>query len=676
VAGLATDGTNLWALSGSTITPLVADDLTSAGSTFTTPDSGARIFCNSAGDLYCYAQEVLYRRNQVDEEWVEVLDVTGTLFDGSEMVQPPGYEGGVLYAIQTGATSNSYVGVISLTTVAPEGVSLNSILSSYWQACGIPASMIDLTATAGIMVYGYTAEGTGKHVTDELAAAFFFETVNDGVGLKTVLRGQASVATIPYADCGVGVDQAKDEPIEVDMDSAAEVPRRISMSAANSDADHEVITESDDRLLGPNVETRSMSVAISMTPARLKGIANTIAADAKTAARMGKVALGLDWIDLELGDVLTLTGRQGETYRVRLVQETFADYVREFDWVLDRAADLQATGTVSAAGAREPTLTVQGNPGAALVVPIDGPLLRDADDAPGLYAGADLQGRAQSAVIFQSADNVTYSSAAEVTAELVRGTLLTSLRAWNGRHQWDGVSTFDVLMADGGTLTSSTKAAMHANRTINAALIGSPSRGWELCRFVSASLIAADTYRVTTMLRAMGGTESLSYLHLVGETFILLRDDGSLRDIQAALALVGTRYWKAVPPGRTVAATAAVTSDFQSVRTQPLAPTFMRCTRDASGNATFTWTPRTRYLTAWEGAVFPDSDSTGTWRVEFFAHASYGTAVRTKIVSDASVEYTAAEQTADDVDDPARVAVRVRRVSAAGQLGYALESIR
>jgi hypothetical protein len=673
VVGLATDGTTVFVHDGTEVHQLDAADLTTSGAPFSAP--GGMIFCNSAGDLYCYESDVLYHRT--GGSWVEVIDLTATPFDQASMLHPPVYEGGILYATQSVASEtgfDSWRGLASIPVYTPEGVELNTILNSYWQSCGIPASMIDLTETEGIIVDGYTAEGTGKAVTDETAAGYFFETVNNGYGIKTILRGQASVRTIAYEDCGVGVDDAKAEPIELDSDSAAEVPRRISLSAANGDADHQVMTESDDRILGPNVETRSLSLAISMSPERLKGIANTMAADWKTASRTGKVSLGLDHIDLELGDVVTLTGRSGETYRVRLVQENFADYVREFDWVLDRSADLQEAGL--AAGAAEPTLTVQGGAGSALVVPIDGPLLRNADDSTGQYVGADLQDGALSAVVFQSADNVTYSSAAEVTAELTRGTLLTSLRAWNGKHQWDAYSTFDVLMSDGGTLTSSTKAAMHADRTVNGCLIGSPTRGWELCRFVSASLIAADTYRVTTMLRAMGPTETLAYLHPPGETFILLRDDGSIRSISAALAQAGTRYWKAVPPGRTVAGTAAVTSDFQSIRTKPLAPTFLQCERDTSGNATFTWTPRTRLQTLWEGAIFPESEPAGTWRVEFFAFASFGTVVRTRTVSTPSVEYTAAEQTADGVSDPSRIAVRVQRVSAASQVGYALEAIR
>jgi hypothetical protein len=672
--GLACDGTTLYVHAGATgVHPINADDLTSAGSNFAAP--GAMIFCNSAGNLYCYESQVLYQWDGSD--WNEVLDLAGSPFDQSLMLHPPLFEGGVLYATQSvsaDAGFDSWRLIASIPVTTPTGVELNDILSNYWQACGIPASMIDLTATEGITVDGYTAEGSGKAVTDELAAAYYFGTVNDGTGIKTFLRGQASVATVPYADCGVGVEEAKAEPIELDMDSAAEQARRISVSAANGDADHQVMTETDDRILGPNVATHSVSLAISMSPEKLKGIANTWAADSKTSSREGKVSLGLDWIDLEIGDVVTLIGRQGETIRARLVQESFADYVRDFDYVLDRAADMQELGI--AAGAAEPTLTVRSNPGSALVIPMDCPLLRDADDTPGMYVGADLEGDALSATVFQSPDNGSYASAAEVTAELTRGTLLTSLRAWNGKYQWDAYSTVDVLMSDGGTLTSSTKAAMHANRFTNVCLIGSPTRGWEVGRFVSASLIAADTYRVTTMLRALGGSEELSYLHPPGETFILLRDDGSVRSIAAALAQAGTRYWKAVPPGRTLAATAAVSSDFQSIRTKPLSPTYLRCERDASGNATFTWTARTRMQTLWNGAVFPDSEPSGTWRVEFFQFGVFSTAIRTKTVSAASVEYTAAEQAADSVEDPARIAVRVRRVSAAGQVGYALEKIR
>jgi hypothetical protein len=664
VAGLACDGTTLFVAAGGGITPLSADNLTSAGATFTAPSD--IIFCNSVGNLYSFTGAVLYQR--VAGAWVEVLDVTGGLFSAVDLQHPPTFEGGLLSATQRTATG--WHGIISLPAVTPQGVLLNTILSSYWQACGIPAAQIDLSETAGIVVDGYTAAGSGAYCTDELSSAFYFSVINTGLGLKTKIRGAASVATIPYADFGVGVDQAVEEPMETDSDSAVEIPRRVSVSVANGAADHEVATETDDRILGVNTQTDSISLALTATPEKAKGIANTIAADRKTSANSNKWPVGLKWIALELGDVVTVTGRQGETRRERLVRESFADWVRAIDTVLDRAADLQDTGVVTQAGAAEPTLTVSVA-GTAEVVPIDGPMLRDADNAPGVYLAVDLE-RAGFAGVFGAASQTgTFEPVANVDAEAGIGTLLTTLRAWNGRYAWDTASTVDVLMADGATLTSSTKAAMSADRAINTALVGSPTRGWELVRFVNATLIATDTYRVSLMLRGKKGTEAQAYTHVPGERFVLVSN--ALRSAVLDASAVGERWWKAVAAGRNIATTVAVRADFAAVRTRPIAPTYLRCTRDINGNATFRWSPRTRFNTRWRGAVYPPSEVIETYRVELFAFQTFGSAVRTLTVNAAEVTYTAAQQAADGVVTPSLIAVRVRSISQAGQLGQALE---
>jgi hypothetical protein len=674
VGGLACDGTTLYVLS-STLKQYNAADLTSAGPDLTSPP-GSVIFCNSAGNLYCYDSQRLYQYTA--GSWNIVLDVTGSPFNGATMLHPPLYEGGLMYAIQSTTGPSGFLaweGILSLPAVTPEGVALNTILANYAEACGINLDQVNLAETAGITVeIGYTAQGTGKFVFDELSTAYNFMVLNDGYGIKTRLRGQASVATITYEDLGAGVDQPADEPIEPDTDSAAEVPRRISVSAANGDADHQVETQTDDRILGPNVQTDSLSLNLSITPKKIKGIANSIAADRKTAANVGLMAVGLKYIDLELGDIVTVV-KEGEwSRRVRLVRESFADYVRQFDWVLDRAADIQDEGIVSEAGAAEPTLTIE-TPGIAEVLPIDSPLERDADNTAGQYVAVDLRDGADFAGIYHSSTaDVSFENAGNVSSEAAVGTLLTSLRAWDGRYSWDGASTFDVLMADGATLTSSTKSAMSLDLSINNILIGSTTRGWERARFINATLIATNTFRVSVMLRAMKGTEALAFSHIPGERLIVLSLDG-VRSVNLDLSAAGTHYWKAVAPGRNVTTTPAVSSPFESVRTKPLSPTRMRANRDGSGDVTFTWSPRTRFGTNWNTATFPNSELLPQYRVEVFAFGSFGTPVRVQIVTAASFTYTSAQQSADGVIDPNRIAIRIRALGPTGQAGTPLESV-
>jgi hypothetical protein len=204
-------------------------------------------------------------------------------------------------------------------------------------------------------------------------------------------------------------------------------------------------------------------------------------------------------------------------------------------------------------------------------------------------------------------------------------------------------------------------------------LIGSTTRGWERARFVSASLIDTDTYRVSVMLRAQKGSESLAYAHIPGERLIVLAQDGGLINANLGLSAVGTHYWKAVAPGRNITTTPSVSAPFTSVRTRPLSPNHLRAVRDVAGNVTFSWSPRTRFGTNWGEAVFPNSELVESYRVEIFPYLTYSGAVRTQTVSVRELAYSSAQQTSDGIENPARIAVRITAIGPSGQVGYPLE---
>ena len=66
---------------------------------------------------------------------------------------------------------------------------------------------------------------------------------------------------------------------------------------------------------------------------------------------------------------------------------------------------------------------------------------------------------------------------------------------------------------------ASTKAAMRADRTINAAYLGAHTR-WEIIRYRTATLATTDTYVLSGLLRGMRGTEEHIDSHVAGDTFV------------------------------------------------------------------------------------------------------------------------------------------------------------
>lgn len=670
--GLACDGTTCYVQhSGGAITRLNASTLASAGADIALAPASEHIFCDAAGDLHAYGSQRVYRWS--GSAWAEVLAVTGSSFNGALMLHPPGFEAGVLHATQSTSAASGYVawqGLVSLPAVTAADTDVNTILAAEFARCGIHAGLIDLTATAGLPVIGYDNIGSARRVVEELSAGYYFDIVSDAK-LTTVRRGGASVATIPFGDLGAGIDQAKEEPLEITRANDIEVSPRVALTVYNASADGANLTVYDDRVISESPETTTASLPIVFTPAQAQGIVNTMVADARVAATTFKFAVSDYYAHLRLGDVVTVTARSGSAFRVRLVREAYTLGVREFEAVLDDAGVLQDVGITSTDYSN--TLTI-ASPGGADLIVLDIPMLRDNDRTPGLYLAADLRGAARSASAFRSVDDVSYESVGTITADATVGSAQTVLRAWDGNYVWDRYSSVDVLLT-GGTLSSSTEEAMAADRSINAAAIGRPG-AWEIVRFRTATLIAADTYRLTNLLRVQRGSETDGGAHRVGDTFVLLNTT-ALRPVEQSGAEVGTtRYWKGVAPGRRLDSVVSQAEVLECLRAKPIAPTRLVCARDGSFNATLSWSPRTNMGTRYGGtggSIVPLGDQIASWDIEIYGDSGYVTLAESLSSLTASVAYTAAQQTAAGLTPGNALHVRVYPRSSSVGRGAVLE---
>lgn len=503
----------------------------------------------------------------------------------------------------------------------------------------ITTAVLDTAALAGTGVRGFAAVGSPRQALEQLASAYYFGCTSDS-RLKFVRRGGASAATIPYADLAAGVGQAADEPIGLARGNDREIPRKIALTYANWNSDHEQGTVTGDRGSGSETQVDTAELALVLTPAEAQVIADAWAMDRRAAGTTLKPALTDYYAKLEPTDVVTVTDGDGTTYRARIVAEDYAAGVKALECVLDDASVFTQPGLAS--DYTTPTISI-ALPSDTTLRLLDIPLLRDADNDPGYYyavARTTASGQWAGCTVNESADGTTYAQVATVTSETVMGSATTTLAAWTGGNTMDTRNS--VTISINGTATSYTDDQVLA-ATARAWLIGD-----EILIARTATLVSPGVYTLTNLLRYLRGTEWA--VHASGERVVAL-DAATLRRGTRDAAQIGLAYsFKAPSYGRSLAASAAQSFTDTGEALRPLSPADVEVTRDSSNNATITLRRRTRlshrFLTA--AIDTPLGEASEAYSVDVYSSGAYTTVVRTLSASGTNVlTYSAANQTGD-----------------------------
>jgi len=594
-------------------------------------------------------------------EWPEILPnielLPGIMGVGRASGTPPDY--GALGVVMDA----------SLITIAPPSV--ESVVSGFALRAGLTAGQIDVTAlssiTRDVNSLAVSQVGSVRQTLDMLAAAFFFEmVVSDKIYCRP--RGGSSVATIPYLDLGATRGDDQPEPLALRQMNELELPAQIALTYINIDDDYQTDTQYSDRLIsavGGTVD--AVSMAIGMTPSEAKAWCDAALLDRVTSAITTRLDLLGDYCRLEAADVVTATGADGSTFRLRLVRKTDSYPLLSFDAVLDDASALVSQGITSAD--YTPSTIVVAPPDTLMEL-MDIPILRDADDDAGFYVAAKGDTTPwPGGAIFNSTDDVEYERKATVVESAVFGECTTTLGDWTGARVFDEMNSVTVDVGD-GTLASSTRDAVLNSLTVNAMLIGS-----EVIQFKTATLVSAGVYTLSGLLRGGRGTEWAMTGHEAAERCVLLREAGLRRVLLDNNELGLSRYYKGVTIGRTLSTATAEQFTNNAVGLKPFSPFDLRATRDASNNITFTWQRRTRLTVRMIGALgisVPLGEETEAYEIDILA-GSPAAVVRTISATSRTASYTAAEQTADGLTPGNVVSVEVFQLSADVGRGYALQ---
>lgn len=570
--------------------------------------------------------------------------------------------GGAIFAPQyTG--SNTVSAYSANPTLSSTSTLLSAIVSDICTRAGLTAGQIDVTALTDI-VDGYVVQrSTARSQIEQLMKAFYFDAVESDGKVKFVKRGGSAVEAISEDDLAAHVYGSQfPDNLLLERKQEMELPIEVDVQYMDKDAAYLINSQRSQRLITSSQNKQSVNLAISMSAAKAKQVADVLMYDAWTGRTTFAMANSWKYSYLEPTDVLTVT-KAGRTYTARIVDEDASTGVYSRTAVLEDATVYTQTGNASYAPV--PGSTVGLVPLTDLML-LDIPLLRDQDDGVGFYAAACGYGSGWTgAQTFKSNDGgATWSSFGNAFLNAAAiGSASTALGNFT-QNIFDEGNSVTVVMLN-GTLSSDTE--LNVLNGANIALLGN-----EIVQFKNATLTATNTYRLSGLLRGRFGTEWAASTHAIGDRFVLLTQLTTYLLPGASSEYDLLRKYRGVSFGGFLDDATIVDFTNTAVAQTPLSPVQLGGGRNASGDVMLNWIRRTRIGGGWNNyADVPLGEAAESYVVQICNNAGYGSVVRTITgLTAPTATYTAAQQTTDFGGTQSTVYWKAFQVSALVGNGY------
>ncbi|HEV2513374.1 baseplate multidomain protein megatron [Bosea sp. (in: a-proteobacteria)] len=536
-----------------------------------------------------------------------------------------------------------------------EGVTLDRLVRALLTDYGLPAP--DELAIDGF-ADGYVLDRpiSARQALEPLAQAFGFDAVISSGRLA--FRGRAATIARALSSDDLVLDR-NSQPFELRRAQESELPRELRLVHVDGNNDYRQVTARSRRLAG--AARRENAVELPMVTRRAEG--QRLADQRLQEIWAGRETLELDLsprcIDLEAGDVVSLevAGRP-RLFRLTRISDgpTRRANARSVEPAIYRGA---ASG---AAETRPPKVTprIAGRPDALI---LDLPIVRDtppplqslaafADPWPGGLA------------IWRATEGMPFTLAGIVAAPSIMGETLTALRPgplWRtDRHAF-----VDIRLRGGGLASV---AAEEALAGANALAFIDPAGQVEIVTAARVELIGARTFRLSQMVRGLGGSEAAAARTLAAGARVVVLD-GAAVSLTTSLDDVGRHLRYRIGPPNADVASASMRELSATVGTAPLgplAPVRPRARRVPSGIA-LSWVRRSRVGgDSWEAVEVPLGEEIERYRVTIRAGSEV---VRIVDVSAPTVVYEAAQELADFGSPQATLDVELAQLSVVAGLG-------
>lgn len=515
-------------------------------------------------------------------------------------------------------------------------VRLSDVVEELCTTTQLVSSEVNVTELTDLMDgYVIAAPMSRRDAIASLLPVYFFDAIESAGKGKFVKRGGVVRTVIPLSK----LIQDEEEPLDFTRESDLELPLELGVTYIDKNRDYQDGNQYARRTTKPSLSSEQLRCAVVMDGDKGQQIAEVNLYQRWSNRTPYKFKTTWEYLRLEPTDIIQVE-TETVTHTLRLTSKTVSPAL-EIEWeAVSEDTDLYTAAGVGGTTSYAPQ-TIHDMRAGTLLQLLDIPILRDEDDDEGFYGTAVGSNENWTGTeIRRSVDGgVTYAAQTAIDEASVIGGAITVLPDYAGGNTFDELSSVTVRLFPGGTLSSTTRINVLAGT--NTAVIGAPGR-WEVIRFRDAVLVAERTYTLTGLLRGRRGTEHAMGSHAVGDTFILADEDSWAR-LSSDIGL--ERQWKGVTFGARSSSAPAQDFTNSAVGLKPYASVHLGGGRDADGNLTIKWVPRTRVRGQWRDNVdVPVGEDTEDYSIDIYDGPGYNTVVHTLSASSPTVAYSRALQ--------------------------------
>ncbi|MBM6592367.1 baseplate multidomain protein megatron [Microvirga pudoricolor] len=535
-----------------------------------------------------------------------------------------------------------------------EGAPLDHLIRTILRDFGLDAP---LSIPVDGFMDGYVIDRpmSARAALEPLSRLFGFDAVVSGG--KIVWRGRGGGAVEGLAREDFVLDE-KTPALRLTRSQETELPLQVELGFTDSDGEYRRAAVASRRLSGASRREARADSAIVTRRAEAQRLADTWLQDLWAARETAEFELSPRRIDLEPGDVVRLPTDGGE--KLHRITRIADGATRKVHARAVEPAIFEMPGLSLPKPPRKPPPV----PGKPLVVVLDLPA-----------AGADptvLQHIAVAAdpwpgavTVWRSGNGLGFAPTHVLDLPAVIGRTQSAL-APGPLWRWDPRAAFDVVLSSGAVASVDDESALAGANLF--AVQGGDGR-WEIVSVARAELIGERTYRLSRLLRGLGGTE-LEAARDVPAGSLIVRLDEAVVPLTRDMADLGIPWrYRVAPSGRDHADASAV--EFTATATleafKPFSPVHVAARREPGG-IRLTWTRRSRRDgDPWEPLDVPLGEATERYETEIL---SGGVAKRTIITGEPSLLYPSALELADFGSPQTQLTIRVVQLSASVGRGF------
>ncbi|MEO0382458.1 MAG: glycoside hydrolase TIM-barrel-like domain-containing protein [Pseudomonadota bacterium] len=534
--------------------------------------------------------------------------------------------------------------------------SLGSVILALCEHFDLPP--MDVGGVHG-MIDGYTlSEPTrARRAFDDLSTVFALDIVPKASSAKVTMRKAAPLGQVTQ---GGLVAPAEGPLITVAREDREMLPRQVTLGFASAMHDYQTGVVRSARADGIKGPDQFRSVAVNLDPRSAGQIAERMRQEQIVGAATLRLTLPPSLRALEPGDVIDVQVGEGVTpLRVaidRLIDG--AERTAEAHCVDPSLYDLAPDSDLSTQVALRP---VFGPPDC---IALDLPSQSSGEGAHNVKLATFASPWPRSLDVYAGSAAAGFDVVQSIATPSVTGVLVDDLDPGPVAYPHRG-GTFLVDVPT-GSLSSITQQALLAGGNL-AALV--TENDLEVIQFAGAALMEEGRYRLTNLVRGLGGTEdAASNVTPAGARFVLL-DQGPVDLDLSAQALISGNTLRVEPHSGGVGTFSRTDVSLTAIprSLQPLAPVHLRAAKAPDGAVTISWIRRSRGATdLWELASTPLNEEAELYRLTITRDE---TLLREVEVTAPNWTYSAIDQTADGLSGGDTLSIHIGQLGTGGRLG-------